>query len=222
VREAYKKLGEALEQQGWAAELDGTVPVVTSRPDLELWRAAAPAALGRSLLVMGQDIRAEIKTLYHDPEQLGQDRVANVLAVRAGNLYPCLILDAGTCLTADVLDGEGVHLGGAIAAGGPALLRGVLGLAPHLAGFAEQVGELEVPGDWGQTTEENLELGWEMGLWGIADALVERYWHVTDEGGDVILTGGDARCVEALMAAPGVVMPLLTLEGLRLAWEASA
>lgn len=201
--------------------LAAQVPVVSSRADADRWIAVGRPVLARKVLVMGRDFWGAIATAYHRPEQLGQDRVANVIAARAEDLYPCLILDAGTCLTADVLDAEGRHQGGAIAAGGAALLAGVSSRAPHLDAAAERARVMRGLPEWGRSTEENLALGWELGLLGITAALIERYRRVTDAGGGIILTGGDAEFLAEHLGEPVLVRPRLTLEGLRLAYEAA-
>jgi type III pantothenate kinase len=217
--EAVQRVARALEDKGIGSDPAAEVVVVTSRPDVETWERVASERLGRSLALLGRDFCAEIRTEYYNPEQLGQDRVANILAARWGELYPCLILDAGTCMTADVLDLDGVHVGGAIAAGGPALWAGVLDRAPHLEAALAGWPDPASLGAWGRSTEENLALGWEAGLVGVALGLVARYAEMTDCEGKVILTGGDAERLAAGMGEMVIVRPLLTLEGLRLAWE---
>jgi len=73
--------------------------------------------------------------------------------------------------------------------------------------------------EWGRSTEENLALGWELSLLGIAQALIGRYREMTDTGGQIILTGGDAEFLAAHLVDPVLVRPRLTLEGLRQACE---
>ena len=221
LRSSLQEIGDTLAERDLIRRIEVTVPVVGSRADAAEWGNAVLDSLGRQIAVMGLDFPVEIETLYHDPAQLGQDRLANLVAARAEELYPCLVLDAGTCLTADVLDGDGVHGGGAIAAGGPALWAGVLYRAPHLAAALSNWPDTEALVGWGRTTGENLALGWELGLRGITAGLVARYREMTDCGGDVILTGGDAGRIAGGMDGSVVMRPLLTLEGLRLAWEAS-
>lgn len=195
------------------------VLVVSSRAEPDRWLAVGAQVLAKRFLMMGRDFRGSIPTAYHRPEQLGQDRVANIVAARAESLYPCLILDAGTCLTADVLDAAGIHQGGAIAAGGPALLAGVSSRAPHLDAAAERARVILGLPEWGRSTEENLALGWELGLLGIAQALLGRYRRMTEAAGEVILTGGDAECLAEHLEEPVLVRPRLTLEGLRQVYE---
>lgn len=55
---------------------------------------------------------------YKSPETLGLDRLAGIIAAKA--LFPdtnCLVIDAGTCITYDALDKEGVYRGGSISPG---------------------------------------------------------------------------------------------------------
>ena len=59
-----------------------------------------------------------IKNDYETPATLGKDRIA--LAVGGWSLYPgehVLLIDAGTCITYDLVSSEGVYAGGAISPG---------------------------------------------------------------------------------------------------------
>ncbi len=61
---------------------------------------------------------APIRNAYHQPETLGADRWA--AAVGAWTLYGprnLLVVDSGTCITYDFVDGEGTFQGGIIAPG---------------------------------------------------------------------------------------------------------
>ncbi|WP_442589345.1 type III pantothenate kinase [Pedobacter sp. AW31-3R] len=59
-----------------------------------------------------------VKNYYETISSLGQDRWAKVLAVHyAYNRQNCLIIDAGTCITYDVLNTESAYYGGSISPG---------------------------------------------------------------------------------------------------------
>lgn len=61
---------------------------------------------------------APVKVCYHTPETLGADRLAAV--VGAVTLQPktdLLVIDAGTCITYDLVDAAGNYLGGNISPG---------------------------------------------------------------------------------------------------------
>lgn len=60
---------------------------------------------------------------YADPSQLGVDRWLAMIAARSLTKKPCLVIDAGTALTIDLIDGSGQHLGGHIVPGFETCLR---------------------------------------------------------------------------------------------------
>lgn len=58
-----------------------------------------------------------VQCAYEEPAQLGSDRWAALIAARHYIGGACCVIDAGTALTIDVLNAEGVHVGGLIAPG---------------------------------------------------------------------------------------------------------
>ena len=58
-----------------------------------------------------------VKNRYEHPETLGPDRWAALIAARAAHAGPCLVVNAGTATTVDMLSGDGTFLGGAILPG---------------------------------------------------------------------------------------------------------
>lgn len=61
---------------------------------------------------------AGLGNAYDNPEQLGVDRwLAALAAWKCANGAPCLIIDAGSALTIDTIDGNGMFLGGYIIPG---------------------------------------------------------------------------------------------------------
>ncbi|MBL0922338.1 MAG: type III pantothenate kinase, partial [Phycisphaerales bacterium] len=54
---------------------------------------------------------------------VGQDRLLAALAAFEGVKQACVVVDAGTAVTVDFVDGEGVFQGGAIAPGASLMLR---------------------------------------------------------------------------------------------------
>ncbi|MHB1176811.1 MAG: type III pantothenate kinase [Daejeonella sp.] len=63
-------------------------------------------------------LKNEIDNRYKTPGTLGLDRLAGVIAAKA--LFPensCLVIDAGSCITYDAIDHNGVYKGGNISPG---------------------------------------------------------------------------------------------------------
>jgi type III pantothenate kinase len=155
-----------------------------------------------------QDV-AGLHLAYADPDQLGVDRWLAMLAARRTHAGPCVIALAGTAMTLDAVDGEGRHLGGLIVPGlglqRRALTRGPLFLVEAAVAtpalFADSTGAAVASGPVQALT-----------------ALVERFaGAVADRCGnapDVLLSGGDAEQLEALLSIPARTHPHLVLDGL--------
>lgn len=77
------------------------------------WLRSGPEALG---IVNG----------YADYAQLGNDRWAAMLGARSFSPGPFGVIDAGTAVTVDVVDGDGRHLGGLILPGLTLMQRSLL------------------------------------------------------------------------------------------------
>lgn len=129
-----------------------------------------------------------ITNAYGTPETLGKDRLAAVCGAQA--LFPgthCLVIDAGTCITVDILQANGVYRGGNIAPGLRMRLRAMHEFTARLP-----LADREWPGQWiGDSTQQALQNG---ALWG---ALLEMQGYAArcrDQFGhlNVLLTGGDS------------------------------
>ena len=79
---------------------------------IQSWRAVAP------LIVLDHKTPLPIHNAYQTPETLGKDRIAAVVGGRfLFSEGPVLCIDAGTCITYDVLTEKNVYLGGNISPG---------------------------------------------------------------------------------------------------------
>ena len=130
-----------------------------------------------------------IQNLYETPRTLGKDRLAAV--VGASDLFPkenCLVIDAGTCITYDIIDAEGNYLGGNIAPGLEMRWKAMHHFTAKLP-LANRVETLDT--DIGKNTIKALEIGGALGC-----TLEMKGWvrHFQDQYKRIntILTGGDA------------------------------
>ncbi|SOD80122.1 type III pantothenate kinase [Spirosoma fluviale] len=171
--------------------------------------------MGTNVWILDSQTPVPIRKAYDTPSTLGADRVAG--AVGATTLFPsqdCLILDLGTCLTADVVDRDSVFQGGLISPGVHMRFR-----AMH-----EQTARLplvDVPVDlaeaWPVLTAKNTRQAMQSGvLNGLAlemNGLIENYRRERP-GIVVLLCGGDASSFESRLKPPIFVVPELVLIGL--------
>ena len=138
-------------------------------------------------LLLDETTPLPITNGYSTPETLGKDRLAAVCGASA--LFPdtnCLVIDAGTCITIDLLDAQGVFRGGNIAPGLEMRLRAMHAFTARLPKV-----ERQWPTEWlGDTTEHALQNGALMGtlleLQGYVERCRAQFGHL-----NVLLTGGD-------------------------------
>lgn len=155
-----------------------------------------------------------VRNGYADPQQLGSDRWAALVAAWQLMRGPCVVATAGTALTVDALSGEGVFLGGLIVPG-YAMMRAAL--ANGTAAVAPSHGVLC---DFPTNTADAVHNG-------ALAALVGAVMHVrgllaTREHTSpaCLLAGGDAEMLAPMLAVE--VVPDLVLRGLYLLGNAAA
>lgn len=73
--------------------------------------------MGVGVSRFGRDVPIPILNALADDSTVGQDRLLDALGAFARSGQACIVIDAGTAVTVDFVDGEGVFQGGAIAPG---------------------------------------------------------------------------------------------------------
>lgn len=156
-----------------------------------------------------------VRVAYAQPADLGADRFLGLIAAHAQTRTPAAIASCGTALTLDALAADGTHLGGLIAVG-PQLAQNALrsGTARLAAVPAGRVAEIA----------DNSADAIESGTWLSAAALVERFLTrlARRVGGTpaLILTGGGASRLSALLDVPHRIDAELVLHGLAMLADA--
>jgi type III pantothenate kinase len=161
------------------------------------------ASVGRSLPI-GID--------YLTPETLGIDRVLSVLGALSGTGQgPILVLNLGTCITADYLDSAGNYRGGAISPGWHMRLMAMHEFTANLP----LVEAYSTPLQTGRSTKECMQSG---AFWGVVAELKHHIEYYQQAAGTtplhVWLAGGDAPIFESHLQPPIFADPILVLRGL--------
>ncbi|MGH8559216.1 MAG: type III pantothenate kinase [Methylococcales bacterium] len=148
---------------------------------------------------------------YLKPDRLGVDRWICMIAARALYKEPVCVVDCGTAITADVLDGLGRHQGGAICPGvklmQDVLVRGV----PKLS--LEGVG----PGGLlGRDTGAGIYSGTLTAAAGLIEKFLQEAEQFMRTRLKLLITGGDACLVAEKLAIGHVHIPDMVLKGLAL------
>lgn len=183
--------------------------------------AQATARASVPFLLAGRDFAIPMPTDYEDPKEIGADRLCAALAGREIFGAPVVTASAGTCITVEAVDGRGVLIGGAIAAGVGAMAKGIGQAVPHLReSLGAALFAVPTAGAVGRSTAQNLALGLWLGAAGILDRLIAAARAAVGSEAPVILTGGDAHRLAPLCETKVEVFDHLVLDGLRFAYEA--
>jgi type III pantothenate kinase len=154
---------------------------------------------------------------YPKPETIGPDRLANALAARHYFGAPVVVVDFGTAVTFDVVDRRGNYIGGIIAPG----LNVMTDYLHEKTALLPRINIREVTAVVGKNTAQAMLIGAVHGYRGLIAELVSQLKRALGYRRlPVIATGGYARLIAAKLPQITAVEPLLTLEGLRLAWQA--
>ena len=193
--------------------LCSVVPRVTPRVRQavrRLWQLQPFELTAKTLCGVGID--------YPRPETIGEDRLANAVAARHRFGVPVVVVDFGTAVTLDVVDRRGNYVGGIIAPG----LAAMTEYLHEKTALLPRIKMREIKTSIGRSTEEAMVVGAVHGYRGLVrELIVELKRELKVKRLPVVATGGYARLMASKLPEISAVDPNLTLEGLRLTWEAA-
>ena len=144
---------------------------------------------------IGEDLPIPMAVSLDDTETVGVDRLLGALAAYDRAKQACIVVDAGTAVTVDFVDGEGTFQGGGIAPGLSLMLKA---LHEHTAALPDI--PFETPdasrGPFGKDTPHAMRVGVAGAVRGMVRELAERYAEYYDAYPQIIATGGDMGLLE--------------------------
>ncbi len=215
-------LADLLMHGGLALRAFEGLAVASVVPSLRaVWLQIAESYLACPALAIGAAAAGGLRVEVDRPGEVGADRLADALACWRLHGAPAIVVDCGTAIKVDAIGSGGRFLGGAIAPGAGISYDALVARAAQLAAVDLTPPERAL----GTHTAAALRSGLLFGFAGLVDALVERI--AAEVGGveRVVATGGWAERLVAASRTVTAVDPLLTLQGVRLAyewWRASA
>lgn len=147
-----------------------------------------------------------LRSAYAEPQRLGVDRWLVMAAAWAEAPSAFCVVDAGTALTIDCVDGHGQHLGGVICAGLQTQQRATLG---HTR-FETRHSPEHYRAQLGRDTEACVREGAFLACLGA----IERGASAIGPGARRLITGGDAGLLQPHLPSGWEQRPRLVLEGL--------
>lgn len=172
---------------------------------------------GQTIYRFGRDFQIPIHhTLTEAGEMtVGQDRLLCALGAFDVLNQACVVIDAGTAVTIDFVDGEGIFHGGAILPGISMMLSSLHDTTASLPKLTYTKLD-STKNDPGKQTDEAMMLGVTYAVRGAVRALTERYAEHYQAYPQTIVTGGDMGILEDDELIDSFV-PDLQLQGIRIA-----
>ncbi len=171
------------------------------------WRAHR---LGRDL-----DIPIQHTLTESGEETVGQDRLLCALGAFDVVKQACVVVDMGTAITVDFVDGQGVFHGGAILPGVSTMLDSLHESTAHLPKLSYRTLDPQSC-EPGKQTDDAMILGVAAAARGAIRYLAERYAQFYEGYPQIIATGGDMGLLEDDELIEAFV-PDLQLQGIRVA-----
>ncbi|MSR28969.1 MAG: type III pantothenate kinase [Phycisphaerales bacterium] len=173
--------------------------------------------LATSITRIGRDLSAPISTRLDPRTQTGIDRLLCATAAYRVLKQACVVVDCGTAITVDFVDGEGTYHGGAIAPGAQLQLDALHDGTDALPRVAFAVPDKD---SFGRNTEQAMLQGVYQGIRGLVHRLVEQYAEAQGAFPVVVATGGDAATILEHEECVDRIVPDLVLMGIAAAVEA--
>ena len=193
-------------------EISGAVIASVVPPLTSVFEEMVHRYVGQDAIVVNSSLRLGIDIGCDEPKRVGADRLANAVGAYEKFGGPTIVVDLGTATTFDVINREGVYLGGVIA-------PGMETSAAYLFHKTAQLPRVELTKPAriiGRNTEDSLKAGIFFGTVGQIDTIVRKIEEELGEQAKIVATGGLADPISKDSATIEIVEPFLTLEGLRL------
>ena len=154
-----------------------------------------------------------VRNGYRHPRRMGVDRWVAMVGAWTELESACVVVDAGTAVTIDVIDDGGQHLGGQIFPGVRLMLQALAASTsdiPAIGGRLRATSGLDMFGD---TTSKAVQHGaWNAVAGAVDRAITTLRSNAYDPA--VVLTGGDATRMLTALGTQPLHRPHLVLQGL--------
>ncbi len=173
--------------------------------------------IGIQPLIVGKDIDPGLRNCYDNPKEVGVDRLVNAVSAVKEYGCPLIIIDIGTATTFDVIDETGAYRGGAIFPGIKVAMEALFQKASKLP----RVDIVRPDKAIGTNTVMSMQSGAVRGYVGAIEGIVREMKQEIRMPCRVVATGGMGRMMAEYCDSITDVNANLTLEGLRMIYEAN-
>jgi len=195
---------------------DGVIVVSSVKPAwTELVRQIAEENLDEDICVIGKDIPLPMTLLVDEPDKVGTDRVVSAAAAYAVAEDAVVVADFGTAVTIDLVDENGVFLGGVIY---PGFEISAKALEQNTAQLPKtKITKPKAP--YGKNTAEAINCGLYFSAVGTLEEVVRRYAEKIGKWPQTVITGSAAKTIKDDCNFIDSFVPNLVVKGIVLTYK---
>jgi type III pantothenate kinase len=195
---------------------DGVIVISSVKPAwTELITEIIKDNLGEKVYIIGKDIPLPMSLWVDEPDKVGTDRVVAAAAAYAVVEDAVVVADLGTAVTIDLVDQNGVFLGGVICPGfeiSTKALNENTAQLPHI-----KVTRPEAP--YGRNTTEAINCGLYYSIIGTLEEIIRRYAEKIGKWPQTVITGTGAKLIKDDCPFIDNYVPNLVVKGIVLAYQ---
>lgn len=195
---------------------DGVIVVSSVKPAwTELVEQIATEQLEEKIHIIGKDIPLPMTLWVDEPEKVGTDRVVSAAAAYAVVEDAVIVADFGTAVTIDLVDRNGVFLGGVICPGFEISAKALRDNTAQLPSI--KVTKPKAP--YGKNTADAINCGLYYSIVGALQEVVRRYAEEFGKWPQTVITGAGAKVIADDCEFIDNYVPNLVVKGIVLAYQ---
>ncbi|MBC8470581.1 MAG: type III pantothenate kinase [Planctomycetes bacterium] len=195
---------------------DGVVVVSSVKPAwTKIIREIAKDNLGEKIYIIGKEIPLPMSLWVDEPDKVGTDRVVSAAAAYDVVEDAVVVADFGTAVTIDLVDGNGIFLGGVIC---PGFEISAKALKENTAQLPEtKINKPRAP--YGKNTVDAINCGLYYSAVGVLQEVIRRYAEEIGKWPQTVITGSAAKTIKDDCEFIDSWAPNLVVKGIVLAYK---
>lgn len=195
---------------------DGVIVVSSVKPAwTKVIRQIAGDNLNEEIHIIGKDISLPMSVRVDEPDKVGTDRIVSAAAAYAVAEDAVVVADFGTAVTIDLVDQNGVFLGGVICPGFEISAKALRDNTAQLPNI--KVTKPDAP--YGRNTVDAINCGLYYSIVGALQEVIRRYAEELGKWPQTIITGSGAKTIQADCEFIDDYVPNLVVKGIVLAYQ---
>jgi type III pantothenate kinase len=195
---------------------DGVIIVSSVKPAwTKVIKEIAQTSLDEEILVIGKDIPLPMQLWVDEPDMVGTDRVISAAAAYDVVGDAVVVADFGTAVTIDLVDQNGIFLGGVICPGFEISAKALRDYTAQLPNI--KITKPKAP--YGKNTVDAINCGLYYSIVGALQEVIRRYAKEFGKWPQTIITGSGAKIIAGDCEFIDNYVPNLVVKGIVLAYK---